>query len=228
VSPIPTLTAAQRREAARAEYDAFLAACPSRQVLARISDKWVTLVLCALAEGPQRYSDLGRVIAGVSQKMLTQTLRTLERDGLVVRTVTASVPVRVDYQLTPLGEGLMRAVNAVKAWAEDHIGEIEASRAAYDARGERPSTAAGGNLGWVAGRLGDVGPAGRGGPPEGARANLLGLPAGVLLEPVVVTALRAAVAHARPAARLVLDAVLEIAPAGRAAAGGSGADIRCG
>jgi hypothetical protein len=131
-------------------------------------------------------------------------------------------------QLTPLGEGLMRAVNAVKAWAEDHIGEIEASRAAYDARGERPSTAAGGNLGWVAGRLGDVGPAGRGGPPEGARANLLGLPAGVLLEPVVVTALRAAVAHARPAARLVLDAVLEIAPAGRAAAARGGADIRCG
>jgi DNA-binding HxlR family transcriptional regulator len=134
VSPIPTLTAAQRREAARAEYDAFLAACPSRQVLARISDKWVTLILCALAEGPQRYSDLGRVIAGVSQKMLTQTLRTLERDGLVARTVTPSVPVRVDYQLTPLGEGLMRAVSTVKAWAEDHIGEIEASRAAYDAR----------------------------------------------------------------------------------------------
>jgi DNA-binding HxlR family transcriptional regulator len=134
VSPIPTLTAAQRREAARAEYDAFLAACPSRQVLARISDKWVTLILCALAEGPQRYSDLGRVIAGVSQKMLTQTLRTLERDGLVARAVTASVPVRVDYQLTPLGEGLMRAVSTVKVWAEEHIDEIETSRAAYDRR----------------------------------------------------------------------------------------------
>jgi DNA-binding HxlR family transcriptional regulator len=132
VSPVPTLTAAERRAAARAEYDAFLAACPSRQVLARISDKWVTLILVALAGGPQRYSDLSRTIAGVSQKMLTQTLRTLERDGLVTRTVTASVPARVDYQLTPLGEGLMPAVNAIKTWAEEHIAQIEASRAAYD------------------------------------------------------------------------------------------------
>jgi DNA-binding HxlR family transcriptional regulator len=129
---MPTMTAAQRRAAARAEYDAFLAGCPSRQILARISDKWVTLVLVALADGPQRYSDLGRIIAGVSQKMLTQTLRTLERDGLISRTVTPSVPVRVDYQLTALGEGLMQAVNAVKLWAEQHIGDIEASRAAYD------------------------------------------------------------------------------------------------
>jgi DNA-binding HxlR family transcriptional regulator len=129
---VPTLTAGQQRAAARAEYDAFLAACPSRQVLARISDKWVTLILVALAGGPLRYSDLGRVITGVSQKMLTQTLRTLERDGLVSRAVTASVPVRVDYQLTPLGDSLMPAVNAVKAWAEEHISEIEASRAAYD------------------------------------------------------------------------------------------------
>jgi DNA-binding HxlR family transcriptional regulator len=132
VISLPTLTAAQRRATARAEYDAFLAVCPSRQVLARISDKWVTLILVALAGGPLRYRDLGRIIAGVSQKMLTQTLRTLERDGLVTRTVTASVPARVDYQLTPLGESLMPAVNAVKAWAEQHITEIEASRAAYD------------------------------------------------------------------------------------------------
>ena len=138
---MPTLTAAQRQTAAREHYDAFLAACPSRQVLARISDKWVTLILVALADGPLRYSDLCRIIAGVSQKMLTQTLRALERDGLVARTVTARVPVRVDYQLTLLGESLMPAVNAVKSWAEQHIGEIEASRAAYDCR------AAGGQAG---------------------------------------------------------------------------------
>src|SRR6266700_1578571 len=104
---MPTLTAAQRREAARTQYDAFLAACPSRQVLERISDKWVTLILVALAGGTLRYSELCRLIAGVSQKMLTQTLRTLERDGLVSRTMTPSVPVRVDYTLTPLGESLM-------------------------------------------------------------------------------------------------------------------------
>lgn len=131
---MPTFTAAQRREAARAQYDAFLAACPSRQVLDRISDKWVTLILCALADGTLRYRDLCRIIAGVSQKMLTQTLRTLERDGLVERTLTPGVPVRVDYALTPLGRSLMPAVNAVKAWAEEHIGEVEASRAAYDGR----------------------------------------------------------------------------------------------
>lgn len=131
---MPTLTATQRRAAARAEYDAFLATCPSRQVLDRISDKWVTLVLVALADGPLRYSDLSRTIAGVSQKMLTQTLRTLERDGLVSRTVTADVPVRVDYALTLLGESLMPAVNAIKSWAEEHIADIEKSRATYDGR----------------------------------------------------------------------------------------------
>jgi len=129
---MPTLTAAQRRAAARSEYDAFLAACPSRQVLDRISDKWVTLILVALAGGPLRYSDLCRVIAGVSQKMLTQTLRTLERDGLVSRTMTPAVPVRVDYALTPLGDSLMPAVTAIKTWAEGHIDEIKASRADYD------------------------------------------------------------------------------------------------
>jgi DNA-binding HxlR family transcriptional regulator len=88
----------------------------------------------ALAGGPLRYRDLCRIIAGVSQKMLTQTLRTLERDGLVARTLTPAVPVRVDYELTPLGQSLMPAVNAIKTWAEEHMGEIEASRAAYDSR----------------------------------------------------------------------------------------------
>jgi DNA-binding HxlR family transcriptional regulator len=127
-----TLTAEQRRQEARAAYDAFLADCPARKVLGRISDKWVTLILSALAGGPQRYSDLGRVIAGVSQKMLTQTLRSLERDGLVSRSITPTVPVRVEYRLTPLGESLLPVVNAMKAWAEAHIEEIESSRASYD------------------------------------------------------------------------------------------------
>jgi DNA-binding HxlR family transcriptional regulator len=128
-----TRTAAQGRDAAKAAYDAFLAACPSRQLLDRISDKWVTLVLAALARGPLRYSDLGRVIAGISQKMLTQTLRALERDGLVARSVTLQVPVRVDYELTPLGASLQVAVNAVKVWAEIHMDEIQDARSAYDA-----------------------------------------------------------------------------------------------
>ncbi len=93
----------------------------------------MTLVLTGLASGPRRYSDLSRRIAGVSQKMLTQTLRGLERDGLVRRTVTPSVPVRVDYELTPLGESLMPLVAAIKGWAEANIQTVEAARKTYDA-----------------------------------------------------------------------------------------------
>jgi DNA-binding HxlR family transcriptional regulator len=128
---VPTLSAAQRRERARAAYNAYVASCPSRQVLDVLSDKWVTLVLTALADGPRRYSALARTIAGVSQKMLTQTLRALERDGLLTRTVTPSVPVRVDYELTPLGRSLLPVVQAIKDWAETHIEEVHAARAAH-------------------------------------------------------------------------------------------------
>nr|WP_240973853.1 helix-turn-helix domain-containing protein [Nonomuraea sp. FMUSA5-5] len=102
-------------------------------MLDRLSDKWVTLVLTALSQGPRRYSDLSRRIAGVSQKMLTQTLRVLERDGLVSRTITPSVPVRVDYELTPLGQSLMPLVSAIKSWAQEHIEDVEAARRRYDA-----------------------------------------------------------------------------------------------
>ena len=132
---MPTMTAAQRRARARDTYNAYVAECPSRQVLDAISDKWVTLVLNALAGGPLRYSDLARRIAGVSQKMLTQTLRRLERDGLLTRTITPSVPVRVDYQLTSLGETILPVVTAIKQWSEAHIAEIHTARDAYD-RGE--------------------------------------------------------------------------------------------
>ncbi|WP_338697593.1 helix-turn-helix domain-containing protein [Streptomyces sp. Q6] len=130
-----TMTAAQRREQARFAYDAFLRECPTNQLLARLSDKWVSLVVSALAghEGPMRYSDLGRKIAGVSQKMLTQTLRTLERDGIVARTVTPSVPVRVDYELTDLGRSLSGLLLAVKDWAETHMDEVADARETYDA-----------------------------------------------------------------------------------------------
>lgn len=127
-----TRTAAQRRADLRHEYNAFLAECPARQLFDRISDKWVGLTLTALAQGPQRHSDLARTIAGVSQKMLTQTLRNLERDGLVRRTVTPSVPVRVDYDLTPLGHSLLPTVQTLKHWAEDNYDEVESRRTAYD------------------------------------------------------------------------------------------------
>ncbi len=131
---MPTRTAAQRREDARVAYDAYLAACPARRLLERISDKWVSLLLNALSDGPRRYSELARIIAGVSQKMLTQTLRGLERDGLVTRTVTPAVPVRVDYALTPLGASLLPVMRAVKDWAETHMDEVLSARDAYDDR----------------------------------------------------------------------------------------------
>ncbi|MGP4044688.1 winged helix-turn-helix transcriptional regulator [Streptomyces sp. 2A115] len=127
-----TRTAAQRCEQARVEYDAFLKSCPTNQLLDRISDKWVSLIVSALAAGPMRYSDLGRKIAGVSPKMLTQTLRSLERDGIVTRTVTPSVPVRVDYERTPFGAGLSGLLTAVKDWAEVHIVEVNEAREHYD------------------------------------------------------------------------------------------------
>ncbi|HEV3357025.1 MAG TPA: helix-turn-helix domain-containing protein [Pseudonocardiaceae bacterium] len=127
-----TSTAAQRREQAKVAYDAYLANCPVRRVLDRVSDKWVILLLNAIADGPRRYAELRRIVAGVSEKMLTQTLRSLERDGLVTRTVTASVPARVDYALTDLGMSLLPVMRALKAWAEAHIAEIDAARADYD------------------------------------------------------------------------------------------------
>jgi DNA-binding HxlR family transcriptional regulator len=133
-----TTTAAERRRQARVEYDAFLKNCPTNQLLDRISDKWVSLIVSALADagGPMRYSGLGRRIAGVSPKMLTQTLRSLERDGIVSRTVTPSVPVRVDYELTPLGVNLSRLLTAVKDWAEHHIEEVAEARERYDTSSE--------------------------------------------------------------------------------------------
>ncbi|WAM15381.1 winged helix-turn-helix transcriptional regulator [Rhodococcus sp. JS3073] len=140
-----TTTAAQERAQAKVEYEAFLATCPSRRLLDRISDKWVTLVLAALGgDGPHsgqdcvgeprrmRYSELSRRLAGVSQKMLTQTLRSLERDGLLTRTVTPTVPVTVTYELTDLGISLHAVMRGIKGWAEAHMDEVFANREQYD------------------------------------------------------------------------------------------------
>ncbi|MEU4708698.1 helix-turn-helix domain-containing protein [Nocardia salmonicida] len=128
-----TRTAAERRAEAGAAYNAYVAECPARQLLDRIGDKWVSLAINALADGALRYGELGRRLAGVSQKMLTQTLRNLERDGLVTRTVLAEVPVRVEYRLTPLGEELLPVMRTIKGWAEQHMDQVLAARAAYDA-----------------------------------------------------------------------------------------------
>ena len=109
------------------------AACPSRQVLGRLADKWTMLVISALAaEDVLRFSELRRRVEGVTQKVLTQTLRGLERDGLVTRTVYPTVPVTVEYRLTPLGHSLARAVSVIKAWAYENIEELERARDRYD------------------------------------------------------------------------------------------------
>ena len=114
--------------------DVYAKNCPSRQVLDRIGDTWSVLVVAMLADGPRRYTELARKIEGVSPKMLTQTLRGLERDGLISRTVYPVVPPRVDYALTELGGSLLGLVSALERWAEEHIDEVAAARAAYDER----------------------------------------------------------------------------------------------
>jgi DNA-binding HxlR family transcriptional regulator len=137
-----TRTAAQQRAEAKAGYNAFMEGCPSRQLLDRISDKWVALILAALgSDGPHRpgvdhgdgpramrSSELSRRLAGASQKMLTQTLRSLEADGLVTRTVTPTVPVTVTYELTELGLSLNRVMAGLKDWAEEHMSDVLAHR----------------------------------------------------------------------------------------------------
>jgi DNA-binding HxlR family transcriptional regulator len=127
-----TTTADQHRELARQTYNANLTQCPGHDLLAMLSNKWVTLIIAALADGPLRHAQLARTVAGATQKMLTQTLRTLERDGLVRRTVTASVPARVEYALTPLGQDLLPLQRGIKAWAETHIQDVHAARSRHD------------------------------------------------------------------------------------------------
>ena len=128
-----TRTAEQRRADDKIVYDAYLAMCPTRHVMETVGGKWAALLVTALAGGPRRHGELRTTVAGVSQKMLTQTLRELERDGLVRRTVTAEVPVRVDYALTALGRSLVPVLRALKDWSEEHIEEILAARDAYAA-----------------------------------------------------------------------------------------------
>jgi DNA-binding HxlR family transcriptional regulator len=108
--------------------------CDVRQILDRIADKWSLLVIALLDERTLRFTELKRTIDGVSQRMLAVTLRQLERDGLVKRTVHPVVPPRVDYELTPLGRSLHETIQALVNWTEAHQGEVAAARTAYDAR----------------------------------------------------------------------------------------------
>ena len=108
--------------------------CPLRDVLDRVGDKWSVLVVVLLKDDILRFSDLRRSVEGISQRMLTHTLRQLERDGLVNRTVYPSVPVRVEYKLTALGCTLIEPLSALAQWAGEHRSSILEARAAYDGR----------------------------------------------------------------------------------------------
>lgn len=112
---------------------AFSSICPTRLVLNRIADKWTVLVVILLQDGTKRFSHLQREIGGISQKMLTQTLRNLERDGLVSRTVYATVPPKVEYNLTQLGHTLKDLLYAIKTWSEANIEAVLSAQNTYDA-----------------------------------------------------------------------------------------------
>lgn len=116
------------------EPDVFARDCASRVVLQRIGDRWTVLVVVALADGRLRFSELRARIQGITPKVMTQTLRALERDGLIIREVFAEVPPRVEYELTDLGRDLLAPIDAVRIWAEEHATRIVTNRAAYDAR----------------------------------------------------------------------------------------------
>ena len=112
--------------------DVFDQSCPTRQVLDRVGDRWTVLVVLTLTSGSRRFTELRGCVAGITPKMLTSTLRGLERDGLVSRRIYAEVPPRVEYTLTPLGHSLCAPMQAITDWAEEHIREIEAARDDYN------------------------------------------------------------------------------------------------
>jgi DNA-binding HxlR family transcriptional regulator len=104
-------------------------------VLARVGDKWSVLIIVLLGDGPRRFNEIKRMVGGISQRMLTLTLRGLERDGLVTRTLYPTIPPRVDYELTSLGRSLWQAVEPLGSWARGHVKEIARARDKFDKRG---------------------------------------------------------------------------------------------
>jgi DNA-binding HxlR family transcriptional regulator len=115
------------------------ARCPSRKVFEMLADKWTLLVLAAISRGVHRHNQLLREVGGISQKMLSQTLRTLQRNGLISRTVHPVVPPVVEYAVTPLGDTLIATIGAMGMWAETHFDEVEQARLRYDDMDVAPS-----------------------------------------------------------------------------------------
>jgi DNA-binding HxlR family transcriptional regulator len=121
-------------EETRTPPNVYLKGCASRTVLEVIANKWTHLVVCSLRTGPLRFGELRRHLEGITQKMLTQTLRALERDGLVSRTLYPTIPPRVDYELTELGRDAAGLFDGLITWAEQHAAEVTAAREHYDQR----------------------------------------------------------------------------------------------
>jgi DNA-binding HxlR family transcriptional regulator len=114
--------------------NAYAANCPTRQILDRVGDKWAVLILLLVRDEPMRFNALRRAIEGISQKMLSQVLKSLERDGLIRRRVIATVPVTVEYSITPLGSTLATAVDALRDWAEHNLKDVLSAQRRYDAQ----------------------------------------------------------------------------------------------
>jgi DNA-binding HxlR family transcriptional regulator len=114
--------------------DAYLAKCPSRTVLDLLGSKWTVLIVPSLATAPVRFGELRRRLHGITQKSLTQALRNLERDGLVIRTVYPTIPPRVEYSLTDLGREAVALLESMRVWAEQHMPDILTARQAYESR----------------------------------------------------------------------------------------------
>jgi DNA-binding HxlR family transcriptional regulator len=121
----------------KSPWDVFNSRCPTRQVLDRIADKWTVLVIRKLSCGTLRFAQLRRSVDGISQKVLTNKLRGLERDGIVTRRIYASVPPRVEYTLTDLGRSLCELVEGICGWAEANIEHVQEARAIYDRAASR-------------------------------------------------------------------------------------------
>jgi DNA-binding HxlR family transcriptional regulator len=123
-------------------WDVFNSQCPTREVLDRIADKWTVLIIRRLSDGTLRFAQLRRSVDGISQKVLTNTLRGLERDGILTRRIYASVPPRVEYTLTDLGRSLGALVEGICGWAETNIERVQEARVVYDRAGNEPSFSA--------------------------------------------------------------------------------------
>ena len=135
VKKAPSRNLVSSREPSTAPPDPYAAGCPTRLLLDRIGDKWMVLTLGLIRDKPRRFNALRRDIGGVTQKMLSQTLKLMERDGLITRTVLPTMPVSVEYAITPLGQTLAAVLDGLQLWARDHIADVLAARRRYDGSG---------------------------------------------------------------------------------------------